>query len=430
MRVDLVADVAQRRGRAARAPRRRSRATRNHTAVIGSPYRGIDRRTMASTSSNQPSRAEQQVEVEEVVGRERRADVGLGELGREAPDLHADSGGHEEVDDAPARVLGHGLRAGRALEAVRALLVVRAHTHREVVRLAAARPRSSGNLLGWWSLGRAPFSAQVPIHRQAPGGLETSMSGVRGTARVRATIPAVAVDHVRPPGGRADLPGEHAPGVPPRPGARGPRARDRRPALGRRRGRPGPRRAGPAGPPPAPGAGHAVPRTLAELDVPRLADLYDECGTDFELSVDVKQRERGPPADRGRACGRQRCARTAVALLRVAQAARRAARGGARREARLLPRSQPGRRRRRWSATRRISRRRASTASTCTTRSGRKGSSRCSTASGSQTFAWDTQETRYILAALRQGIDGIYCDRVDRMVATVGEWSDSDSDAG
>ena len=42
---------------------------------------------------------------------------------------------------------------------------------------------------------------------------------------------------------------------------------------------------------------------------------------------------------------------------------------------------------------------------------------------GLKTFAWDTQETRYILAALRQGVDGIYCDRVDRMVATVGEWS-------
>jgi glycerophosphoryl diester phosphodiesterase len=42
---------------------------------------------------------------------------------------------------------------------------------------------------------------------------------------------------------------------------------------------------------------------------------------------------------------------------------------------------------------------------------------------GLKTFAWDTQETRYILAALRQGIDAVYCDRVDRMVATVGEWT-------
>jgi glycerophosphoryl diester phosphodiesterase len=42
---------------------------------------------------------------------------------------------------------------------------------------------------------------------------------------------------------------------------------------------------------------------------------------------------------------------------------------------------------------------------------------------GLAAFAWDTQETRHILAVLRMGIDGLYCDRVDRMVATVAEWS-------
>ena len=49
---------------------------------------------------------------------------------------------------------------------------------------------------------------------------------------------------------------------------------------------------------------------------------------------------------------------------------------------------------------------------------------------GLSTFAWDTQETRYILAALRQGMDGIYCDRVDRMVATVGEWTTENGHSG
>jgi glycerophosphoryl diester phosphodiesterase len=38
-------------------------------------------------------------------------------------------------------------------------------------------------------------------------------------------------------------------------------------------------------------------------------------------------------------------------------------------------------------------------------------------------FAWDTQEVRHIRALLRMGIDAIYCDRPDRMVATVAEWS-------
>ncbi len=37
-------------------------------------------------------------------------------------------------------------------------------------------------------------------------------------------------------------------------------------------------------------------------------------------------------------------------------------------------------------------------------------------------FAWDTQEVRHIRAVLSMGIDAVYCDRPDRMVATVSEW--------
>ena len=37
-------------------------------------------------------------------------------------------------------------------------------------------------------------------------------------------------------------------------------------------------------------------------------------------------------------------------------------------------------------------------------------------------FAWDVQEVRHLRAALKMHVDGIYCDRPDRMVATVGEW--------
>jgi glycerophosphoryl diester phosphodiesterase len=44
-------------------------------------------------------------------------------------------------------------------------------------------------------------------------------------------------------------------------------------------------------------------------------------------------------------------------------------------------------------------------------------------------FAWDVQEVRHLRAVLRMRIDGIYCDRPDRMVATVGEWA-SDPAAG
>jgi len=37
-------------------------------------------------------------------------------------------------------------------------------------------------------------------------------------------------------------------------------------------------------------------------------------------------------------------------------------------------------------------------------------------------FAWDAQEVRHLRAVLAMGIDGVYCDRPDRMAATVSEW--------
>jgi glycerophosphoryl diester phosphodiesterase len=41
---------------------------------------------------------------------------------------------------------------------------------------------------------------------------------------------------------------------------------------------------------------------------------------------------------------------------------------------------------------------------------------------GVSAFAWDTQEVRHLRAVLAMGIDAVYCDRPDRMVATVSEW--------
>jgi glycerophosphoryl diester phosphodiesterase len=41
---------------------------------------------------------------------------------------------------------------------------------------------------------------------------------------------------------------------------------------------------------------------------------------------------------------------------------------------------------------------------------------------GVRAFAWDTQEVRHIRAVLKMGIDAVYCDRPNRMVATVSEW--------
>jgi glycerophosphoryl diester phosphodiesterase len=38
-------------------------------------------------------------------------------------------------------------------------------------------------------------------------------------------------------------------------------------------------------------------------------------------------------------------------------------------------------------------------------------------------FAWDVQEVRHLRAMVRLGIDAVYCDHVDRMVATVAEFT-------
>jgi len=37
-------------------------------------------------------------------------------------------------------------------------------------------------------------------------------------------------------------------------------------------------------------------------------------------------------------------------------------------------------------------------------------------------FAWDAQEVRHLRAVLAMGIDAVYCDHPERMVATVSEW--------
>jgi glycerophosphoryl diester phosphodiesterase len=42
---------------------------------------------------------------------------------------------------------------------------------------------------------------------------------------------------------------------------------------------------------------------------------------------------------------------------------------------------------------------------------------------GVRAFAWDTQEARHMRAVLLMDIDAVYCDRPDRMVAVVGEWA-------
>ena len=161
---------------------------------------------------------------------------------------------------------------------------------------------------------------------------------------------------------------------------------------------------------------------LAEFDVPRLADLYAECGTDFELSIDAKEPDViGPMADVARAAGGGAPGRLWVCSpdLEVLRSRR-----GELADVKLVHSPGFG-----GVAPPAFERHAADLASagidalnlhhsdwslgtvTLVHRFGLAG------------FAWDAQEMRHLLAALRYGIDGVFSDRVDRMVAAVGEWT-------
>lgn len=165
---------------------------------------------------------------------------------------------------------------------------------------------------------------------------------------------------------------------------------------------------------------------LAELAVPRLDDLYRECGTAFELSVDCKER------------------RAALPLIEVARGAGDGAPGRLWLCSPSLPfltelRPQapdvrlvhsPGRLHVAPAAAERYAADLATAGIDCLNlhhSEWTRGLVALFHRFGVRTFGWDAQETRHLLALLRHGIDGVYCDQVDRMVSTVGEWSSQEN---
>jgi glycerophosphoryl diester phosphodiesterase len=168
----------------------------------------------------------------------------------------------------------------------------------------------------------------------------------------------------------------------------------------------------------------ATAAQLAALGVPRLADVYDELGTDFDFSVDVKELA---VADRLLDVGRRygalerlwvctpdldelRRLRAEPAVKLVHSTRRRRIEVPLERHAHDL--SEIGvdainLHHTEWSA----------------------GLVSLFHRFGVRAFAWDTQETRHIRAVLRMHIDAVYCDRPDRMVAVVREF-ELDPDAG
>jgi glycerophosphoryl diester phosphodiesterase len=157
---------------------------------------------------------------------------------------------------------------------------------------------------------------------------------------------------------------------------------------------------------------------LQRFGVPRLADLYAELGTDFELSVDLKQRSVARPLIAvARAAGvpeRAWLCTPAVDLLRELRECE---------DVRLVH----SRRRR---AIGNAIERHASDLANIGVDAMNMHHTDWSGGLVSlfhrfdvQAFAWDVQEVRHLRAMLEIDVDGLYCDRPDRMVAIVSEFT-------
>jgi len=158
---------------------------------------------------------------------------------------------------------------------------------------------------------------------------------------------------------------------------------------------------------------------LAQFEIPRLADLYDNCGTDFELSIDAKSRDVARPlievARRYGAADRLWLCHPSVGLLRELRDEGAPCRlvHSRRRQALSVPLE-----------------RHASDLATIGIDAMNmhhtdwsKGLVALFHRFDVAAFGWDVQEVRYLRAALTMQLDGVYSDHVDRMVATVAEWT-------
>jgi glycerophosphoryl diester phosphodiesterase len=165
--------------------------------------------------------------------------------------------------------------------------------------------------------------------------------------------------------------------------------------------------------------GQSTATELARHEIPRLADLYDTCGTEFELSIDAKTPDVARPlievARHYDAADRLWLCSPSVRVLR-----------GLREEGvpcRLVHS------RRRHALTVPLERHASDLATFGVDAMNMhhtdwsKGLVALFHRFEVAAFAWDVQEVRYLRAALVMEVDGVYSDHVDRMVATVAEWS-------
>jgi glycerophosphoryl diester phosphodiesterase len=158
---------------------------------------------------------------------------------------------------------------------------------------------------------------------------------------------------------------------------------------------------------------------LAELAVPRLADLYAELGTDYELSLDLYDVAAGEPvlavAEAAGATDRLwLCSGRLGTLAHLRSLGTAAHLVHSTKRSVLEP-----------SAERHADRLAQDGIEVCNMRhtDWTAGLVGLFHRFGVKAFAWDVQEVRHLRAMLEIGVDALYSDHVDRMVATVAEWT-------
>jgi glycerophosphoryl diester phosphodiesterase len=162
---------------------------------------------------------------------------------------------------------------------------------------------------------------------------------------------------------------------------------------------------------------------LARFEVPRLADLYAELGAAFELSIDVKDRAAAEPiVELARAAGAGVPERLWLCHPSVRFLSELRERSP---DVKLVH----SRRRRHIEAP--LERHAASLAESGIDAMNlhytewSAGLVALFHRFGVRAFAWDVQEVRHLRKMLGMNVDAVYCDRVDRMVATVADWAAS-----
>jgi glycerophosphoryl diester phosphodiesterase len=158
---------------------------------------------------------------------------------------------------------------------------------------------------------------------------------------------------------------------------------------------------------------------LGEIEVPRLVDLYRELGTDYELSLDLYDPSARVPvlevASAADATDRLWvCSRSISMLVELGELGTGAHLVHSIRRERIT-----------GSVERHAARLADSGIAACNMRyiDWTRGLVELYHRFDVLAFAWDVQEVRHLRGMLGMGIDAVYSDYVDRMVATVAEWS-------